>query len=170
MKDRESESLGELLRRFMDAPAATAAEEDIREGERLLHAWPAPVPGDRALDEVKLRMIATARRRHRSLRLLRGSLATAAAVVVVALIGLLGRGPADPSGATFASIIPTAVWESDDIEADDLDLAYFTSEIQRIEARMQALEEGETDVGVDNAAREIEMELMQIVETEFWKG
>ena len=170
MKDRESESLGELLRRFMDAPAATAAEEDIRAGERILNAWPAPVPCDRALDELKLRMIATARRRRRSLRLLRGSLATAAAVVVVALVGLLGRGPADRPGVAFASIIPTAVWESDDIGADDFDLAYFTSEVQRIEAQMQALEEGETEVGVDNAAVEIEMELMQIVETEFWKG
>ena len=170
MKDRESESLRELLRRYMDPPSARAAEEDIRAGQRLFDAWPAPVPSARALDDVKARMIATARRRRRRLRLLRTSLAAAAAVVVVALFGWFGRGPAGQPGAAFASIIPTAVWESDNIEADDLDLVYFNSEIRRIEAQVEAVEAGETGVGAGDAAVEIEMELMQIVETEFWKG
>lgn len=170
MKEQETENLGELLRRFMDAPGARAAEADIRAGERLLEAWPAPVPGGQALDEITVRMVAATRRRRRIVRLFRGSMATAAAVIVVAMVALFGRGPADRPGVTFASIIPTAVWESDNIEADDLDIVYFTSEIRRIEAQMQALEAGETDFGAGNAAAEIEMELMQIVETEFWKG
>lgn len=170
MKERESENLGELLRGFMDASAARAAEEDIRAGEHLLEAWPAPAPRGRLLDEVKIRMVVTAGRRRSTFRLLRGSVAAAAAVVVIALIGLLGRGPTDQGGVTFASIIPTVVWESDDFEADDFDLAYFTAEIRQIEAQMQALEAGETEIGGGDAAAEIEMELMQIVETEFWKG
>ena len=70
---------------------------------------------------------------------------------------------------SYASIIPTAIWESDDLAADDLDLVYFTSEIRQIEAQMQALEPEESDAGSGGGPDELEMELMAI-ETEFWKG
>jgi hypothetical protein len=98
-------------------------------------------------------------------------LAAAAAVIIVTIIALLGYGPAAPDSpnATYASIIPAAVWESDDVVADDVELVYFNSEIRRIEAEMRTLESGDVDVAPTGSIEDIEMELMQI-ETEFWKG
>ena len=96
-------------------------------------------------------------------------MAAAAAVVVLALIGLLGPGSANRSTLSYVAIMPAVLWDSDDIVADDLDLAYFSSEIGLIEAQMQALDADESGVGGSDASDELEMELMAI-QTEFWKG
>jgi hypothetical protein len=169
MKDQTRESLNELLRRFMDAPAAEAAHRDIQAGERLLEAWPAPTPDGETIACIKALMAEAAPRRHRHVRVFRGSLAAAAAIVIAVWLGLLGRGPGNGPVMTYASILPTAVWESPDLAADDPDLVYFTSQVRQIEAQMRALEAGESDTGAHQAVEELEMELMQI-ETEFWKG
>ncbi len=169
MTDQARENLTELLRRFMDAPGAETAERDIHEGEAILDAHPAPLPDDRVVASIKARMAAATHRKHRRVRVFRGSLATAAAVVMALLIGRFGRGPGNGPGVAYASMIPAAVWESDDIASDDPDLAYFTSEIRQIEAQMQALEAGEGEAAGTGMVEELEMELMRI-DTEFWKG
>lgn len=169
MVNRERENLTVLLRRFMDGTAAQGAYEDIQAGERHLEARPAPEPDARVVAGIKAQMVARARRRHRVVRLIRGSLATAAAVIVLALIGLPGPDSGSRSGVSFASIIPAAIWESQDLTTDDLDIVYFTAEIRHIEAQMQALEADKPEVRGTNAVEELEMELLQI-ETEFWKG
>ena len=84
------------------------------------------------------------------------SLAAAAAVIVLSLIGLLGPGSASRPHLSYAAIIPTAIWESDDLTADDLDLAYFSSEIRQIEAQMQALDAEDSDTGVGGGPDEFE--------------
>ena len=53
MKDQTRENLTELLRRFMDEPAARTAQEDIEAGERLLEANPAPTPTPETLAAIK---------------------------------------------------------------------------------------------------------------------
>jgi len=168
MNDRSREELSELLRRFVEDSAVAEAEMEIEAGGRLLEMHPAPAPDCRLLGRIKIEMVAAARRRHRRIRVLRGSLAAAAAVVVVAVASLLGPGPSGTPARTYAGMIPHAVWESDNLAAEDLDLVYFNAEIRRIEAQMQGLEaeEGETD---SHAVEDLERELMQI-ETEFWKG
>jgi len=169
MTERARENLTELLKRFMDAPAVEAAHKDIQAGERLLDAYAAPAPDAAVLAIIKTRMAASALRRHRIIRLVHGSVAAAAAVVVLALIGLLGPGSANRSTLSYVAIMPAVLWDSDDIVADDLDLAYFSSEIGLIEAQMQALDADESGVGGSDASDELEMELMAI-QTEFWKG
>ena len=170
MNDRAHENLIELLKRFMDAPAAEAAADEIRTGEEFLEAYPAPVADARTLAALKVRMAVAARRRRRNVRILRAVGAVAAAVVVMSLIGLLGRSPTRSiPGVTYAGIIPNAIWESDDLATDDLDLAYYTSEIRRIEAQMRAVEAGDANTHGGDTLEELEMELMRI-ETEFWKG
>jgi hypothetical protein len=168
MRDRAHENLIELLQRFMDGSAAKAAHNDIQAGERWLDACPAPAPGTQALAAIKVRMAASALRRHRITQLVRASVAAAAAVIVLASIGLLGPRSASQSPASLAALIPTAIWDSDDITADDLDLAYFSSQIGQIEAQMQALDGDESELGV-GAPDELEMELMAI-QAEFLKG
>jgi hypothetical protein len=169
MTDQAREDLTELLRRFMDAPAAETTERDIRAGEAILDAHPAPAPDGRVVASIKAHMAAAGQGRHRHIRVFQGSLATAAAVVMALLIGLFGRDPGNGPTAAYASIIPAAVWESDDIASDDPDLLYFTSEIRQIEAQMQALEAGEGETTGSGMVEELEMELMRI-DTEFWKG
>ncbi len=168
MTDPAHENLIELLRRFMDEPTARAAHEDIQAGERFLEAYPAPTPDTRLIAAIKTQMAVAALRRHRIVRLVHGSLAAAAAVIVLALIGLLGPGAADRPHMSYAAIIPAAIWDSDDLTADDLDLAYFSSEIGQIEAQMQALDAGESESG-SSTLDEFENELMAI-QTDFWKG
>jgi hypothetical protein len=169
MRERTPENLTELLKRFMDATAAQAAAEEIRAGERLLDAFPAPVPAGQTLTFIKVRMAAVALRRRWRVRVFRGALAAAAAVVMALLIGLPAGGPAHQPRMNFATLLPASIWESDDLAADDLRLVYFTSEIRRIEAQMQALEAEETDVGDSGSPDDLEKELMAI-ETELWKG
>jgi len=67
------------------------------------------------------------------------------------------------------SIIPRAIWESDDIAADDVDLAILTSEIEQIEDEMLTLQLGESDGDSDTAITELEMELIE-TDSYFWKG
>ena len=169
MKDHARENLTELLRRFMDEPAVRAVREDVEAADRILDAHPAPVPSPETLAAIKTRMVATALRRRRRTRIFRSAVAAAAAILVTVLVEHHGRVPAGSSGISLASIIPTAVWESHDIANDDLDLVYFTSEIRQIEAQMQALEAGETEIRGNNAVDDLETELIAI-ETEFWKG
>jgi hypothetical protein len=169
MRERTPENLTELLKRFMDGTAAEAAAEEIRAGERLLEACPAPAPAERTLTAIKIRMATAALRRRWRVRVFRGALAAAAAVVMALLIGMPTRGPSQRPGVNFATIMPTSIWESDDLAADDLQLVYFTSEIRRIEAQVRALETEETDMDSDGSPDDLERELLAI-ETEFWKG
>lgn len=169
MKERTPENLTELLKRFMDGTAAEAAAEEIRAGERLLEACPAPAPAARTLAAIKICMTTAALRHRWRVRVFRGSLAAAAMVVMALLIGLPAQRPTPRPGMNFATILPTSVWESDNLAADDLQLIYFTSEIRRIEAQMQALETEETDMDSGGSPDDLERELLAI-ETEFWKG
>lgn len=168
MRDRANENLTELLRRFMDEPAARAAHEDIQAGERFLEAYPAPTPEAWLVATIKTQMAVAAVRRHRIVRLVHGSMAAAAAVIVLALIGLPGPRSGDRPPMSYAAIIPPAIWDSHDITADDLDLAYFASEIGQIEAQMQTLDAGESESG-SGTLDELEDELMAI-QADFWKG
>jgi hypothetical protein len=153
----------------MDEPTARAAQEDIQAGERYLNAYPAPSPDAQLLAAIKTQMAVAALRRRRIARRVRGSLAAAAAVIVLALVGLPGPGPANRPHVSYATIIPPAIWESDDITTTDLDLAYFSSQIRQIEAQMQALETGDAKAIDNDTSDEIEMELLAL-QAEFWKG
>lgn len=168
MEDQTRENLNDLLRQFFDPAQAQAAGEDIRACERLLDAHPAPTPSPEVIARIKNEVAATLARRHRIALILRRSLA-AAAVIAFALIGLLDHGPTAPTNAFQASILPAAIWDSEDVAAEDPDLVYFTGEVRRIEAQLQALEAGEDEAPGSGTVEELETELKQI-ETEFRKG
>jgi hypothetical protein len=168
MEDQTRENLNELLRQFLDHAQAEATGRDILAGERLLDAHPAPMPSLETIARIRGEMAATMTRRHRILLTFRRSLA-AAAVIAFALIGLLDRGPTGPTNVFEASILPAAIWDSDDVAADDLDLARFTAEVRQIEAQLQALDAGDDEAAGSGTLEELEKELRQI-ETELWKG
>ena len=167
MKDQAQENLIELLQQFMDEPSARTAHQDIQAGERWLTTYPAPAPRNRVLAAIHTQTIRSARRRQRVIRLIHTSLAAAAAVVILALVGQLG--PRATSRSHPVAFIPAAIWDSDDITTADLDLAYFSSEIRQVEAQMLALETGESETVDNDVSDEIEMELLAL-QAEFWKG
>jgi hypothetical protein len=169
MKDPARENLAKLLRQFMDESAARDAQADVDAAERILENHPAPRPSPETVATLKGLMIASAARRRR-VRIFRRTVAVAAAVVLTVLVGRYNR-PAAVSrpGVNFASIIPAAVWDSKDLAADDLDLAYFASEIRRIESQIHAVEAHETEIRPAGSADDLELELIAI-ETEFVKG
>jgi hypothetical protein len=174
MNDQTRKNLNELLERFMDGPAAEAAAKEIDAGDRLLEASPAPVPDREMIAFIKVWMVAASLRRRWRIRVVRGSLAAAAALVMALLIGLPDSSgpshpPSGPPRVRVATIMPAAHWESDDLAKDDLRLVYFSAEVRRIEAQIQALEAEENDSGGTASPDDLERELLAI-ETEFWKG
>ncbi len=168
MEDQTRENLNDLLRQFLDPAQAKADTEDIRAGERLLDACPAPTPDPETLARIKSEIVTALARRHRIAIVVRRSLAVAA-VIAFALIGLLHRSPTADNSMFQASILPAAIWDSIDVAADDLDLARFTAEVRQIETQFQALEAGEDEPAGSGTVEELERELIQI-ETEIRKG
>lgn len=169
MTDHARENLAELLRQFLGDSEARRVQVEIEAGEKILEAHPAPAPSAATLAAIKARIVATAAHRRRRVRIFRVATAAAAAVILMGLVGQLGRHTTPRPAVNFASIIPAAVWESHDLAADDPDLVYFTAEIHQIEDQMRAIETGEPKVRESDTADELEMELIAI-ETEFWKG
>lgn len=167
MRDRHRDDLQELLERLLGDAEAQAASEDVRAGEHMLELYAAPEPDAQTLARIRRQMMLTFRLGRRRRRAIYRSLTAAAAILVVAMIALFGRGPAGPTAVAQAGIIPTAIWESDNVAADDLEIAYFNAEIQQIETQLRRLEAGDSDTDSDRLET-IEMELMQI-DTVFWK-
>jgi hypothetical protein len=97
--------------------------------------------------------------------------AVAAAIIVAAAISvkLSDRGAGETKEVVTASIIPAAVWESDDIAVDDAELGTIVGEIEEIEGDVLALELGENGGNGYEAIEELEVELEEI-EGVFWKG
>ena len=173
MEDRNRENLAELFGKFFDAEQVESYLEDVRETERMLADNPAPAPDDMLLANIKaeIAMRLPVRRaqlaRHRTYR----RVAVAAALVIVAAISvtLFDNAAPDPGGLVTASLIPAAIWESDNIAADDESLAFFATEIEQIENEVIALESDRDASESDSTIMEIEMELEDI-STDFWKG
>ena len=168
MENRNRESLRELFGRFLGVDEAEAAAEEIQRAERLLELYPAPMPAPEVLAGIKRQIAGRRIQHHRFTHTAYRLVGAAAAIIVVAMIGLLGRDPASLPQANYASLIPTAIWESDDINSDDVELAYFTAEIEQIEAQMRALEAGESDDAGADTLDEVEAELLRI-DADFWK-
>jgi hypothetical protein len=82
---------------------------------------------------------------------------------------LSDRGAGESREVATASIIPTAIWESEDIAVDDAELGTFVDEIEELEGDVLALELGENGGNGYEAIEELEVELEEI-EGVFWKG
>jgi len=172
MIDRNQENLKDLFEKFLSAEESTKAVEDVRKAEQILRGHPAPEPDDMLIANIKAEIAMRLPLKTADVfrRMAYKAAAVAAAVIIVALISvsLFEKGN-EPEKMAYASIIPTAIWESDDIATDDMDLAILTAEMEQIEDEVLALQWGERDSNGDQAVAELEMELMEI-ESDFWKG
>ncbi len=169
MDRRNGENLRELFERFVDARQAKEAAEDIERGEQILRQWPAPEPRAELLALIKTEMGARlAHRRSRHLRWFASRAAGIAAAIVIAAGVWTGVNRDAGPGVMVASLIPTAIWESENIVLDDLQLTLLSAEVERIESEVRDLQQNESRSS-ESAVDEVEMELLEI-EGEFWKG
>lgn len=171
MDGHEPENLRELLGRFLDAGQVESCLDDFQEAERLLRDHPAPEPDDMLIANIKaeIAMRLPAVRVETYRRRLWEMAGIAAAIAVLTLVGVrLSHGPSRQT-EYYASLIPTAIWESTNITADDADLALFTTEIEQIKDEVSGLESGRDKSDGDSSVAELEVELIQI-SSDFWKG
>jgi hypothetical protein len=175
MNHRNDENLKELFERFFDAEQAEKCLEDVQKAEQILHEYPAPEPDDMLLANIKaeIAMRLPAKRPNVFTHVGYKIANVAAAVIFLAAVSMSlfekDSNQSRPREVSLAAIIPVAVWESDDIAADDMDLAGYTVEIEQIEDELMALQSGEGGHDSESAVTEMEMELME-TESEFWKG
>jgi hypothetical protein len=171
MNSQNDENLKELFERFLNAEQAESGVEDIQKGEQILREHPAPEPDDMLIANIKAEMAMRlpVKRTSTFTNIAYRMAYVAAAILVISAISLsLFDAPLETSRVQYASFIPTALWESDDITTDDADLAIFTIEIEQIEDELLALQSGE-DIGDSNSSlSELEMELVAI-NNDFWK-
>ena len=171
MSDQNREELEELVERFFEAGQAERCLEDFQKAEQILREHPAPQPDEMLLSNVKaeIAMRLPARKSAILRRKVWESTGVAAAIAIVAFLGLqLSHQPSEHRHL-YASMLPTAIWESSNIAADDADLAVFTAEVEQVRSEVVALESGEDAPDPDSAVTELEMELVEI-SSDFWKG
>ncbi|UCE50165.1 MAG: hypothetical protein JSW47_08380 [Phycisphaerales bacterium] len=173
MNDRDRENLAELIERFFHDEQAGSVLEDIREGEQILRDNPAPEPDHKLIADIKaeIALLLPTRRARLARRQMYRRVAVAAAFVIIAAISatLLNDGSPETRGPQqFAGLIPTRIWDSDNIAADDENLAVFAAEIDQIENEVMSLEAGDDTYRSYGAVEELEIELM-VVSNDFWK-
>jgi hypothetical protein len=174
MDDQNQENLKELVAKFFDAEQAESCLEDFRKAEQILNEHPAPEPDDMLIANIKAEMMVSlaSRKAKRFRRRLYEAAGIAAAIVILATVSVQMLKTPDiqsGNGVYTASILPTAIWESDNIAADDADLAVFTAEIEQIEYEVHTLQSGDQTRESENSVTELEMELEEI-NADFWKG
>ena len=173
MEDRNNETLRALFEKFFDAEQAESCVEDIQKAEQILREHPAPEPDDMLIANIKaeIAMRLQASRAHRIRRIFYEVVGAAAIIIFVAVVSLqlFKKDAPEPGGINYASIIPTEMWISDNVAADDEDLAFFTAQIEQIEDEVLTLQSGEDTGNGDSTLTELEMELIEI-NSDFWKG
>jgi len=173
MTEKNVENLEELFGRFMEAPEAKNAAEDIRAGDRLFAENPAPPPDRAIITQIKTAVSAeletnrAAAFRSRIYRVL----AVAAVFIIFASLAVrIFEPPAHHRPPlAYAAIIPAAVWEGHDMMNDDAELATLTAAMEQIEGEMLAVQDGDAGFEVYDELLELESELVEI-ESDFWKG
>ena len=172
MNSQNDENLKELFEKFLSAEQAESGVEDIQKAEQILRQHPAPEPDSMLIADIKaeIAMRLPAKRTNVYTKIAyRAAYAAAAIMIITAVsLSLFDPPPIEPGQVQYASIMPTAIWESDDITTDDTDLAIFTIEIEQIEDELRSLQSGEDISNGDSSLSELEMELVAI-NNDFWK-
>ncbi len=165
MNSRYDENLEELFGRFLDEKQAKEAAEDIGKGEQILRGYPAPVPDDVLLADIKGKMAkALSKKKDNTLKeAVYRVTAVAAAFIILAAISVKLF-----NQKSIASITPLAVWESVDGAAEDAEWAVFTAMTEQIESDALSLKSCENGVQ-DKEVTELESDLTEM-DSDFWKG
>ncbi|HUS73855.1 MAG TPA: hypothetical protein VMY06_12395 [Sedimentisphaerales bacterium] len=172
MNSQNDENLKELFERFVGADQAQSAVEDFAAAQRILCEHPVPGPDEELIAGIKSEIAETMRlRKERAFRRMAYKLAPVAAVfIVLALVSIkMYVGNGGPEKIVYARMIPSAVWDSENVAVDDVELAILTAQIDELEGEVVTLELGEDSGNGRSAVTELEMELAEI-NSDFWEG
>ena len=172
MNERQDENLKELFERFLSAEQANEAVKDVVQGERILREYPAPEPDKELIADIQSKAAARLLPRRADVfrKLARRAVAVAAAIIILAAVSvrLFEIGGGRSGGPEYAGLIPKALWESDDIAADDMDLAVFAAEVKQIEGEILILQLGKNGRNGEMVVAELEIKFAEI-QSDFWK-
>ena len=168
---KKDENLKELFGRFMDNEQAAESAEDISRGERLLSEQSAPEPSAEVLANIKAQINRRLeqRKQRKFTAIGYGAMVVAAAVLIVGSIAIkMLNNTSEAPMTPVASTAGTEVWDSDDLNEEDLEFALLVSQMQEIEDEIISLQTGENGTN-GLSAEELEMEFLEI-SNDFWKG
>lgn len=173
MEDQTNENIEELFGRFLPDEDARRAAEDIQKAEEILREHPAPEPAGELLADINSKIaeaLSAEKAKTRKLTAYRVA-AVAAAIIILVAVGVrfFEKGPAETQTPVTITLIQQAIWESEDISADQAELALLTDELEQIEGEILALRLGEDGGESSREFIELEMELTDIG-GDFWKG
>ena len=173
MEDQTNENIEELFGKFLSDQDARRAAEDIQKAEEILREHPAPEPAGELLADINSKIaeaLSAEKAKTRKLTAYRVA-AVAAAIIILVAIGVrfFEKGPAETRSPVTITLIQQAIWESEDISADQAELALLTDELEQIEGEILALRLGEDGGESSREFIELEMELTDIG-GDFWKG
>jgi hypothetical protein len=172
MNDRKAENVKDLFERFLSTEQADEAFKDVVQGERILSENPAPEPDKQLIADIKGQVATRLAGRRANVLTQAAWKVTAAAAVIVILavvsVRLFEIG-GDRSGAVArGAMVPKAIWESDDIAADDGDLVVLAAQVKEIEGEILTVQLGENGRNGERAVMELEIEYVEL-KSDFWK-
>lgn len=172
MNDRNEENLRELLEGFISSKEAENCIEDFAEVKRILDENPAPQPTEELVAAINYKIAEALRlRQEHTFRRLAYRLAPVAAVfIILASVSIrLYVSNSRPEKPGYVRLISSAVWDSENIAADDRNLVVLTTELDELEFEFATLESGENGGNGGSAITELEIDFAEI-NTDIWEG
>ena len=169
MNDRNGENLRELFERFFNDKETEDYIEDIAKVDRILDENPAPEPSEELVAAINHKIAEAVRLREaHTFRRFAYKLAPVAAVfIVIAAVGVrIIQRDSGPIEVTWMSV---SDWESDNVAADDRNLAVFTAEVDELEVEFTTLEREGNGGNGRSAVIELEMDFVAI-SNDIWEG
>ncbi|MBW8040769.1 MAG: hypothetical protein FVQ85_12295 [Planctomycetes bacterium] len=172
MNDRNEENLRELFERFISSKEVESRIEDFAKVKRILDENPALEPAPELIAAIKSEIAETIRRRkeHTFRRIAYKMAPVAAVFIILASVSIkLYVRDSRPVKPVYVRMIPLEVWDSENITADDMDLAVLTAELDGLEVELTTLESGEDRGNGRSAVSELEMDFVAI-SNDIWEG
>lgn len=171
MNEKDQENLKDLFERFAESEEAASAADDIQQGEQVFRENPAPQPSEELIADIKAQVTRQLARKKVSFfnRITVKRAAVAAVLVIVGAIGVKLIRPGPDVTTKPVAHIPAEIWNTNDITADDTQLASLIAEIEELEGLELALRLGENGANGYADLDELEMEYVDI-NGDFWKG
>ncbi len=173
MNSETQDNLEELFGKFIGSEQAGEMAEDVRKGERILGEYSAPEPDQILISDIKAEIAEALLHRGQTSfrRMAYRAMAVAAVIAVLAAVSvkLFENDGGKPKTLISASLVPAAIWESDNIAEADVELSTLIAELEQVEDEILALQSGQVNGNGNKAVTELELELIEI-NSDFWKG
>ena len=174
MKNQNEENLEKLFGKFFGEREAKEATEQLKKVEQALQDNPTPSPCKELIASINNQIVrGLHERKQRSFRgMVYKVAAVAAAIIILAIFSIKSFENKQVKPTTLLAaieIVPTEVWNGEDITENDADLLTLTAEIEQAEKEILAMKFDEAAANGTNELTEIEIELMEI-DNDFWKG